>query len=108
MTTHPYAPDPAEWTAILTVWSAFGVILGNILAFVFTWYTIKNRTDLFRRIVASSIVGAIGSVPAMELWLNVPLKPANVVLVFAGLTFAGWPILMAINIAAEKWGPTKK
>jgi len=108
MTTAPQPPDPSEWSVILTAWATFGVFLGNILAFVFTWYTIKDRTDLIRRFIGSSIVGAIGSVPAMELWLHLPFKSAYVVLVFAGITFVAWPLMGAAVIAAAKWAAPKK
>lgn len=107
MTTAPQPPDPSEWSVILTAWAMFGVFLGNILAFVFTWYTIKDRTDLIRRVIGSSIVGAIASVPAMELWLNIPIKPANIVLVFASITFVAWPLMGGLVFAAAKWSPKK-
>lgn len=100
-------PNPTEWSVIQTLWAAFAIFLGNILAFVFMWYTIKSRNDLVRRIIGSTIVGAIGSFPAMEEWLHLPIKTSNIVLVFAGITFVAWPLMGALIFAAAKWPPKK-
>jgi hypothetical protein len=98
-------PTQTEWSIVLTLWAGLAIVLGEIVAFCFMWYLIKDRMDLWRRMIGSAIVGAIGGLPMLENWLKWPIKQSNVIVVFAVMTFLAWPILWALVRLVEKWMP---